>query len=255
MSLFPKRLHGACRILRRVPVLCLPGLVVLGAAGAVHADDYTIYSPHVVASQSEIELRGYRIEDGRDGLGGQRAAELSVAHAVTGWWRPEVYLARYEHAPGERGQFLGYELENVFQLTEPGREWADLGLLASYEHNTAGHGPDVIETGALIEKTVGRFVHTVNLIWERRIGPDAARHGEFRYSYRGTYALGPTFRAGIEAYGLPADHAWQAGPVVTGSVHISGTTGSLDYRIGLLQGINRRAPHHTWMAQVEYEFF
>ncbi|RAP56108.1 hypothetical protein BTJ49_14795 [Oleiagrimonas sp. MCCC 1A03011] len=224
-------------------------------AGTVHADDFTVYSPHVIATQSEFELRGYHLGDGRANYHGGQAAEFSVAHAFTGWWKPELYLARYERAPGERSQWLGYEFENVFQLTEPGRYWADVGVLASYEHNTAGHGPDALEAGALIEKTQGRFDHIVNLIWEKHIGAGASRRYEFRYSYRGTYAVSSAFRPGIEAYGRPADHAYQAGPIVAGEWHVPDSTSNIEYRVGVLFGVNTAAPQHTWLAQVEYEFF
>lgn len=239
----------------------LSALLLLGLAGTAlpgngRADDFIVYSPHVIAHQSEFELRGYRVGDGRNGYDGARAAELSVAHAVTGWWRPELYLARYQKAPGERGKYLGYEFENVFQLTEPGRYWADFGVLASYEHNIVKGEPDAIETGALIEKTVGRFDHVVNLIWEKQVGAGAARKYEFRYSYRGTYAVSSAFRPGIEAYGRPSDNAYQAGPIVAGEWHVPGTvTGSLEYRVGVVFGINAGAPRRTWLAQVEYEFF
>jgi hypothetical protein len=35
---------------------------------------------------------------------------------------------------------------------------------------------------------------------------------------------------------------------------VPGTTGNIEYRIGLLQGINAAAPRRTWLVQVEYEF-
>ena len=223
-------------------------------AGVAHADDFIVYSPHVIATQSEVELRGYSFSDGRDGVGGQRAAELSVAHAFNGWWKPELYLAEYEKAPGAGGKLVGYEFENTFQFTEPGRYWVDVGLLASYGHPKGG-GPGEFEVGPLLEKAVGRFDHRVNLIWEREVGAGAASKTEFRYSYAGTYAVTKAFRPGIEAYGRPDDNAYQAGPVVTGEWHVPGTRGNVEYRVGLLLGINPAAPRRTLLAQIEYEFF
>jgi hypothetical protein len=230
------------------------GLAVLGGSGLVHADDFIVYSPHVIATQTEIELRGYGFSDGRADIGGERAAELSVAHAVTSWWKPELYVAEYEKEPGGRGKLVGYEFENTFQFTEPGRYWADVGLLASYGHPKGG-GPGELELGALLEKAAGRFDHRVNLIWERHVGSGASHGTEFRYSYAGTYALTSAFRPGIEAYGRPDDHAYQAGPVATGEWHVPGTHGNIEYRVGLLLGINPAAPRRTVLAQVEYEFF
>ena len=76
------------------------GMVCVGllAARAVRADDFIVYSPHVFASQTEVELRGYRYADSRSDLGGS-AAEVSIAHAVTEWWKPIASLpptSRYD---------------------------------------------------------------------------------------------------------------------------------------------------------------
>jgi hypothetical protein len=226
----------------------------LAAAGVVRADDFIVYSPHVFASQSEVELRGYRYADSRSDLSGS-AAELSIARGVTDWWKPEFYVAEFEKTPGNRGYFKGFEFENTFQLTPPGKYVADFGFLASFEHNIAAGLPNAIEFGPLIEKTAGRFTHTANLIWEKEVGSGAGGKYEFRYSYSGTYAVSQAFRPGLEAYGRPGDHAYQAGPIVAGERHIPGTTGSLEYRIGMVAGINAAAPRQTWLIQLEYEFF
>lgn len=226
----------------------------LAVAGRARADDFIVYSPHVIATQSEIELRGFNVADGRGEYDGERAAELSVAHAFNGWWKSELYLAEYEREPGAGGKLVGYEFENTFQLTEPGQYWADFGLLASYGHPKGG-GPGEFEFGPLIEKTVGRFDHRINLIWEREVGGGASHKTEFRYSYAGTYAVTSAFRPGIEAYGRPDDHAYQAGPILAGEWHVPNSRGNVEYRFGVLLGINAAAPRRTWVAQLEYEFF
>lgn len=226
----------------------------LSAARAVRADDFIVYSPHVFATQSEVELRGYRYADSRSDLGGS-AAELSIAHGVTEWWKPELYVAEFEKVPDARGYFKGFEFENTFQFTSPGEYVADFGFLASYEHNIAAGLLNAVEFGPLIEKTAGRFTHIANLIWEKEIGHGASGKYAFRYSYSGTYAVSQAFRPGLEAYGRPGDHAYQAGPIVAGEHHIAGTSGSLEYRIGMVAGINAAAPRQTWLMQLEYEFF
>ncbi len=227
---------------------------MLAAAGVARADDFIVYSPHVFASQSEVEVRGYRYADWRSELGGS-AAELSIAYGVADWWKPEFYVAEFEKTPDTRGYFKGFEFENTFQLTPPGKYVADFGFLAAFEHNIAAGLLNTVEFGPLIEKTAGRFTHTANLIWEKEVGSGADRHYAFRCSYSGTYAVSQAFRPGIEAYGRPGDRAYQAGPIATGERHIPGTTGSLEYRIGMVAGINAAAPRQTWLLQLEYEFF
>lgn len=237
--------------------LAAAGLTIVAALGtrAAMADDFIVYSPHVQATQSEIELRGYQYDDPRGDYHGGAAAELSLAHTFTPWWKAELYLAKYQKAPGEGEHLLGYEFENTFQLTPAGEYWADFGFLAAYEHNTRPGAPDTTEFGPLIAKAVGRFTHTVNLIWEKQLGAGAAGKYEFRYSYQGTYTLSSAFRPGIEAYGRPADHAYQAGPVIAGDWYIPGTRSELEYRFGVVLGLNAAAPRRTWLAQLEYEFF
>jgi hypothetical protein len=227
---------------------------LLTAGNAARADDFIVYAPYVIASQSEVELRGYRYADGRPELAGS-AAEVSISHGVTGWWKPELYVVEYQQAPNSGHRLQGYEFENTFQLSPPGKYWADLGLLASYEYNTIANTPDAIEFGPLIEKTWGRFAHIVNLVWEKQVGAGAGRNYEFRYSYSGTYAVSQALRPGLEAYGRPADHAYQAGPIVAGEWHVPGTSGNIEYRAGVVLGLNAAAPRQTWLAQLEYEFF
>lgn len=212
-----------------------------------------MYSPYVIASQSEIEIRGYQYSDRRPELGGS-AAEFSIAYGVTGWWKPEIYVVEYEHTPESGGRLISHEFENTFQLTSPGEYWADLGFLASFEHNTTANTPNAVEFGPLIEKTSGRFAHIVNLIWEKQVGAGAARNYEFRYSYSGTYAVSQAFRPGLEAYGRPGDNAYQAGPIAAGEWHLPGTKSNVEYRVGVVFGINADAPQQTWLAQFEYEF-
>ncbi len=239
-------------IARQLRLLCALLLICVGTTA--HADDFIVYSPHVNQGQSEIELRGFYATDPRFDYGGQAASEFSVSHAFTGWWKPEVYVAKYEKNPGETAGLVGYEFENTFQFTEPGQYWVDTGFLASYELSNTRGKRDELEFGPLLEKTAGRFDHRVNLIFEKEIGAGASRHYEFRYSYSGTYSVSAIFQPGIEFYGRPDDHAYQAGPIAHGEWHVPGTTGDIEYRLGLLQGLNASAPRQTWVAQIEYEF-
>lgn len=232
-------------------------VLIAGFACAVtraHADDFTVYPPYVIASQNEIELRGFRYGDARADHGGS-AAEMSIARGVNDIWKAEVYVVRYSASPDAARQLQGYEFENTFQLLPQGKYWGDAGFLASYEHNTLAGTPDAVEFGPLFGKTVGRFAHIVNLIWEKPVGAGADRHYEFRYSYSGSYSVSQAFRPGIEAYGRPADGAYQAGPTVAGEWRIPGTAGNLEYRVGVVLGLNADAPRETWLARLEYEFF
>jgi len=230
------------------------GLALNLPPAPARADDFIVYSPYVIESRNEIEVRGYQYADARPDLKGS-AAELSISRGVNSWWKPELYLVEYLKSPGSNGALHGYEFENTFQLTPQGKYWADAGFLAAFERFTSANTPDAIEFGPLLAKASGRFAHVVNLIWEKQVGAGAGGNYGFRYSYSGTYAVSQAFRPGLEAYGRRADHAYQAGPIAAGEWHFPGTTGNLEYRVGVVLGLNSDAPRQTWLARFEYEFF
>ena len=233
-----------------VAALCLGAAL---AGSATRADDLIVYSPHVVQGQSEIELRGDLLQDRSAAVSGTSNYQLSVAHAFTGWWRPEIYLAEYRDSPGTGRQSQGYEFENVFQLAPTGKFWADAGFLASYHHHVGGQ-PDDIEFGPLLEHRDRRLVNVLNLIWEKQVGPAASGEYAFRAAYSVRYQWKSALQPGLETYFRPDDHAYQAGPVVYGEI-ASAEGSELDYSGGVVLGINRDAPDATWLLRMEYEFF
>ena len=220
--------------------------------GSALADDYIVYSPDVSPGKSELELRGSHSDDGRADRR-ELAAEASVAYGANAWWKPELYLARYVDSPDSGRGLIGYEFENTFRLTPRGRYPFDVGLLAAYERNTRAGGRDAMEIGALIELERGRFSHRVNLIWERQVGSGGDRHREFRGDYAGSYRVHGGFRVGLETYARPADRAYQAGPVLAGEWRAAHADHELEWRVGILAGINAAAPERTVLLQLAYE--
>lgn len=233
---------------------CLALLAAAWTALPVRAAEFVVYAPYVVQGQNEVEYRSYGFQDGNAALDGQWGAVLSVSHSFTSWWRPEIYLLRYQHTPGASTRYRGWEFENTFQLTPAGQYWADVGFLASYEHNTPAGKNSELEFGPLFEKRSSRFVQRLNLIWEKQIGAAAARNYEFRSAYSLSYQWRQAFAPGVEVYYRPHDDARQIGPVIYGE--LASTRGNeLEYSAGLLFGVNRGAPDHTLVFRLEYEFF
>lgn len=221
---------------------------------SAHADDFIVYSPYVVAGQSEIEFRGHSYLDSDPAVGGSYEYLLSFAHAFTDWWKPEIYFVDYQRAPGG-GQYLkSREFENTLQLTPTGEYWADVGFLASYEYKAQDGQPNEFEFGPLFEKHAGRFVHRLNFIWEKEVGGGASRQYEFRGAYSLSYQWRQAFAPGIEVYYRPADNARQIGPVFYGEL-ASARGSELEYSAGVVFGINRGAPEQTLVFRLEYEFF
>lgn len=239
----------------------LSGLFLLIAAIAAcaslpaRADDFIVYSPYVVQGQTEFEFRGYSLHDNNPNVDGKRAYKFAVGHAFTDWWRPEIYFGRYQREPGGTNAFQGYEFENFFQLAPQGEYWADPGLLVSYEYNTQSAQPNALEFGPLFEKRAGRYVHRLNLIWEKEIGRGASGTYEFQGRYGLSWQWRRAFAPGLEFYAQPHDHAYRLGPVLSGELVNARGGNEFEYSAGLLAGINRRAPDLTFVLRLEYEFF
>ena len=229
-------------------------LATLAASAAARAsDDFIVYSPYVTEGRSEVEFRGHQQSDGDPALGGERAYVVSLAHAFTGWWQPEIYLGRYERDPGSPNTFEGYEFENIFQLSTQGQYWADFGFLGSYEYNALPGEPGVLEFGPLFEKRSGRIDQRLNFIWEKELGGGASRHYEFRATYAWGYTIDTRLVPGFEAYYRPDDDAHQLGPALNGEIAGSGGN-EFEYHIAYLIGLNKGAADRTLAVRFEYEF-
>ncbi|MEJ2574623.1 MAG: hypothetical protein P8164_13735 [Gammaproteobacteria bacterium] len=228
-------------------------LIASWAPSGAYAGDFVVYAPYVSRDRSEIEFRGYGFQDGDPALDGTRGYDFSFAYGVTDWWKPEVYFAEYGREPGGGTTFTGNEFENTFQLAPVGEYWADPGLLFSYEHSKASGQADTLEFGPLFAKRIGRTEQRLNLIWEKEIGGGASGKYAFRSAYSLSYRLTSLFQPGAEAYYRPDDHASHLGPVVSGEWR-SATGLELEYSIGMLFGLNARAPDRTLVTRLEFEF-
>lgn len=232
-------------------------MLAAGAAlhcGCAHADDdFIVYSPYVTDGQSEVELRAHQQFDPSDELDGERAYLIALAHSFTPWWHAEVYVGSYERDPGGGNFLQGYEFENIFQLTDQGRYWADLGLIASYGINTPSGGNNVVEFGPLFEKHSGPIGQRLNLVWEKQLGTGADRRYEFRGSYSASYQINSMLEPGLEAYYRPGDDARQIGPALDGEFASSGGN-EFEYHVAYLFGLNKGAANRTLAIRLEYEF-
>jgi len=239
-------------------VAALAIVYLFGGATYAKADnDFIVYSPYIAQGRSEIEMYGFGYRDGRSELNGKLGYNISVAYAVTSWWKPELYIGQFNRDNKGVTRQSGYELENTFAITNRGEYWADLGFLASYIYNKQRNVPNRVEFGPLFEKWSGHINQRLNLIWEKEVGGGAGKQFTFRSAYSVSYKINFNKFAispGIEAYYRPNDNAYQIGPVLYGEIR-SDTGRELEYSIGIIAGINHGAPDQTLLFRLEYEFF
>ena len=140
-------------------------------------------------------MYGFSSQDGRSDFNGASGYNISVAHAVTSWWKPEVYIGEFNREPGATTHPSGYEFENTFQLTTRGEYWADVGILASYAHNKQPGVLSSVEFGTLLEKWSGHINQRLNLILEKQVGAGASGTYALRSAYSVSYKM--DFRQGF----------------------------------------------------------
>ena len=235
-----------------------------------------VYSPIVHKGELEIEARGSYDFDTRDEKDGKQEQKYAVGYGVTDFWFTEVYgevkktpeelEEGSEESPEKKWEFESVEWENRFQLAEQGEWWIDTGLYFAYEFAAKHKDPDKIEVKLLLEKQLGDFVHTANLIVEREIGGETADDEEKEpHEWEGSVAWSTRYRwqqwlePGIEVWfdlgELKKIHSFneqndQIGPVIYGKIgdHVK-------YDVGYLFGISEEAPAGTLKWIVEFEWY
>lgn len=235
------------------------GLLSSKEAHATHK----VYSPHVEQGELELEVRSHIDRDNDAAVNNTRKDKYEIGYGVTDWWFTSVF-AEYEREPGEKLHHSATAWENIFQLTEQGKYWLDLGFYLEYEVPTADNAPEKLEVKLLLEKNIARWVHTLNLEAAREVGGGASSDVDFAYAWRTKYKLKSEFEPGIEIYGdlgnnhdfgFVGNQSLQVGPVFTGELAVSNKS-KFVYEAGYLFGMNDSSPTNTfkWLLELETRF-
>lgn len=226
-----------------------------------NAAPFKVYSPKVEKGETEIEYRRFRDSDSNESMDGKEKHKFGVGYGVTDWWFTEVYGV-WEKAPDGDRDYEALEFENKFRLTEPGKYWADFGLLTEVEKPDHGDVYE-IKLAPLIEKQVGSLIFTGNLFFEWETGSGSASGTTFAYAGSARYMLDQRFEPAIEVFGEPGRiNHWGSfneqehwiGPAVYGSVGVvSGQ--KLKYSGAVLFGETSVSSDQRYVVRLEYEFY
>ena len=241
-------------------VAALAGALAVSMPQSSEAAPFKVYSPRVVKGENEIEYRGFHDFDKDESRDGGEKHAFAVGRGFTDYWFSELYSV-YAKEPGASFKHDAFEWENLFQLTEQGEYWADFGLLTEYE--LTDHGPDEIALAPIIEKTVDRWVGTLNLFFERQVGSEAGSGTTFAYAARVKYLLNPRFEPAIEAFGEPGrinqsgrfngQEHW-VGPAFYGRYGL-GQGKAILYSASYLFGETSASSDSRAILRLEYEFY
>ena len=222
---------------------------------------HKVYSPHVEKGEFELELRGHTTFDSDSAKDSQEKFKIDFGYGVTDYWFT-AYVGEIEEDANGDLEYEATAWENIFQLTEQGEYWVDLGLYLEYEIAHESGSNDKIEGKVLLEKNVGQYVNTANLIFVRALGSDASNATDFEYAWRTKYLYSKAFEPGIEIYGemgevghvSPSDQQdHRIGPVFSG-VFAGDAHSKWLYEAGYLFGVSDAAPNGTLKFVIEYEF-
>jgi hypothetical protein len=236
-----------------VAVLAIP--FVAAAAGP---SDY-VFLPSVTYGEREIDFKMGSWKHPTDG--NLSAASIGFGYGVTQRWFTEIYR-KYEHPGGEGTRFDAWEWENKFQLTERGQYPVDVGFIVELERpQDLNEGYESV-FGPLFQTEFGKVQLNANVLFSRRFRASTEQHTELGYQWQAKYRLMPEFEVGAQAFGEVGNvchwdssnqQSHRIGPAVFGKVALGGRQ-AVRYNAAWLVGATDNSPHHTFRAQVEYEF-
>lgn len=243
-------------------VLCsVTALLYFGGAAAQAAEK--LYSPYVSKGEVELEYFGAISVDDNATRDNEQDHQFALAYGVTDYWKTELY-GNFSKDPGDNLTFNNIEWENIFQLTERGEYWVDVGASLAYEWSPKTSRADAFEGRLLLAKDVGKTSHVVNLIGEKEVGsgPKEAFEGKVLWSsrYRYSTVFEPGFEISsdfgeLEDTGSFNDQKHAIGPVAYGKIplNLAQKGDAIGYRAGYLFGVSHAAPDGDVLLQLEYE--
>lgn len=216
-----------------------------------------VYSPIVEGGEFEVETRGSVDFDERASRDNKQKQKYAVGYGVTNRWFTELYGEIEKDPADDHFDLTAVEWENRYQVFEQGQYWLDAGLYFAYETTVMEKTADKIEGKILLEKPLGDFLHTANIIFEQEVGGGATADTEgglalsSRYRWKKYFEPGFEWHAGFgELNGGTAyqEQKHQGGPVFYGKFgdHIK-------YDVGYLFGATDAAPDGMLKWILEYE--
>lgn len=221
-----------------------------------------VYTPNVEYGETEIELLGGEYDDDDNGVDSDRTWKLGVGRGMTQYWFSEVEFV-WEKDPHEGTEYKAFELVNIFQLTERGEHFIDLGLFTELKFPDDHDEANKIELGPMLQKQIGAAVYNLNLIWVRDYGSQADHVTEFEYAFQARVTGDPMLEFGVQAFGelgewsdmnSAGDQEHKIGPAIFGTVKANGNN-KIAYDAALLIGVTDDTPDATVRFAVEYEMY
>jgi hypothetical protein len=240
----------------RIAVCAAAALYAVGQAAAA---DFKVYYPSVTQGEFEFENRAFDTSDNNPGRTNERNVTSELGYGLTDYWFGEIEN-EFEKGSQDKWRYHALGLENVFQLTEQGEHYLDVGFFAEYEIAMQRGNSDGFIFGPILQKQIGRLLVTANLLVATDIGGREPEDPQFNYSLEAKYLLGPMFQPGFQFFGAPGAFSGfsrfsqqdnRAGPIIFGELYTA--PGKIKYEAGYLVGLTHDTPSGTLKFLLEYE--
>lgn len=237
----------------------LSAIIVSTSALFLSSNAYAlnVYSPYVEKGIMEIESKNRFDFDSRPSEDNFRQHKLAVEYGFTSQWKAALY-GELEKENGSGYKYTATEIENIFQLTEVGEYWADVGALVAYEFKHPNGDADKVEAFLLIAKNFSKFTTYANIGFEKEVGSNANANPEGEIKWMAKYNYLPVLSPGVEYYGEFGEitntddydsQKHRLGPVLYGKFGHG-----FKYEAGVLFGISEAAEDYAVKLNLEYEF-
>src|SRR3984885_7943483 len=148
------------------------GAAMLGIGTA--KADFKVWLPDVNFGEVAIETVGDSGFDPHADRSGEQSQTLEFEYGVSRWWQTELeFEFEREAGIGQTQYFTQLTSENLFQFTQRGEYWVDVGFFAEYGLSMLKGNPNGITLGPVLRKDFWGLSNTINLFFAKDIGHNA----------------------------------------------------------------------------------
>ncbi|MDX8387866.1 MAG: FTR1 family protein [Ghiorsea sp.] len=222
------------------------------------AEAKKVYSPVVEQGEVEVEYMLDYVIDNDEAKNTSARHQFEFELGVTDRWMTAIY-GDFRKKPNQDFTYQGLKWENIYQLFEQGEYWLDVALYGEYIATKPSlNKPDAFEFKLLLEKQLGKFIHTNNIVLKREIGSNANPNTFVGYTWRSKWRNSRILEPAIEIYGSLgelyhnkpfAQQSHQIGPVLMGKLQ-----NGVGYEVGYLFGLTSASDQGSVKLVLGYEF-
>lgn len=238
-----------------VAAFCIAAHTATGSQPALALDH--LYSPIIEKGELEVEYSGDRSFDNDSTKNNIQGHEFELEYGVNDFWKV-IAEGAFTKEPQKSFKSDKVEIASLFQFTEQGKYWADVGMFVAYGIATQSHAADDVEAKLLVQKDTSEWTHLTNLVVEQAVGNNAHGGPEYSLLWNSRYRWNEHAEPGIEiqssfgnghTLGKYDEQSHYVGPAVYGDIY-----GPLKYEVAYLFGVSKAADDGAARIKLEYEF-